>query len=499
MATKIPTEILIKILKNFKSSGSTRDLYSSLLVNRLWCKVTIPILWELPLGQNYYWWDRKKMRKNALCIRTYISCMDTQARNLLIQNGFDLSSSPPQAIFDYPSFTHKLIIVNLGNFVSIYSQQIIGPDHGTIYEYRDLIISILKLPGAPEVFKKLESFTSTIEKDHICPLYESLILICDNILNLELSLNSYSQVQLLPKLINVQKRLENLSIFSNGYLECDCDSLFWAIISQKETLKSLRLKSINLNRFEENSSPIGQFISLQELSIVGCSFHKSVRLSLASSFTQLSSFHYSHSRLEDQKYSQEFIIKILETANINLKKIYLDLYPITFDTISAILNYCSKITELTLLNLSREQVITIFKNNFNELKRFSTDCGIKIFDTELLCQMAENVIESLETIEIIMVYPVYPRTFNTNGFDSLRKFFEGWCCKGGGNKNVIVKRQGKRLFTLSDDEEHRSMVYKIYGIFDIVLYDPVKIGTRSLSHLLMTLGLEFSKSATDSK
>jgi hypothetical protein len=121
MATKISTELLIMILNNLES---TQDLYSSLLVNRNWCKITIPILWELPLGQECYAGD-KKLRKKALCIRTYISCMDTQARTLLTQNGFDLSSSPPQATFDYPSFTHKFIINNLVYFISTYSQQII--------------------------------------------------------------------------------------------------------------------------------------------------------------------------------------------------------------------------------------------------------------------------------------------------------------------------------------------------------------------------------------
>ena len=89
MATKISTELLIMILNNVQS---TQDLHSSLLVNRIWCKVTIPILWELPLGQECFT-DIKKLRKKALCIRTYISCMDTQARTLLIQNGYDLSSS----------------------------------------------------------------------------------------------------------------------------------------------------------------------------------------------------------------------------------------------------------------------------------------------------------------------------------------------------------------------------------------------------------------------
>ncbi|CAG8446910.1 11156_t:CDS:2 [Diversispora eburnea] len=121
------------------------------------------------------------------------------------------------------------------------------------YNRSELIGSILKLPGAPKVFEKLESFTS----------------------------------------------LENLSIDVTGILHCD--SLFWAISNQKETLKNY--------------------------------------LSLASPFTQLDSFHYSH---------------------------------------MVLLNYCTKITELTL----------------HDLKGFDA--------SELLCQMAENVPESLETIEIRM-------------------------------------------------------------------------------------------------
>ncbi|CAG8498161.1 10675_t:CDS:1 [Diversispora eburnea] len=485
MANRISTELLIMILKNVQSSHSTQDLYSSLFVNRIWCKVTIPILWELPFGQETVFYEKK-----ALCIRTYLSCMDTQARNILIQNGLDLSSSPPQTTFDYPSFTHKFIINNLVYFISIYSRKIIRSypvdNEGILFReifklinkrckfmisfkitgvpikfsqellnYSDLIGSILKLPSASKVFKKLKSFTSKIiYNEQIRPLYESLALICDNILNMDLLLNSYSQVKLVAKLISVQKRLENLSI---NYSQ-DCNSLLWAIIGQKETLKRLRLYSVNFCQFERKSSPIGQFISLQELSICKCSgLRNSNCLFLASSFTHLNSFHYTHSFYVKTAYPQEFIIKILEAANTNLKNIYLDLYSaITLEIFSTILNYCTRITELSLYYLSSEQVIAIFNNNINELRRFSFDCG-KGFDVnELLCQMAKNVPESLETIEFRMYHAWI---FNAN---SLRKFFEGWCCKGRGrNKMIIVKRTPARLFRLSD--EHYKVIEE-YGV-----------------------------------
>ncbi|CAG8610519.1 11435_t:CDS:2, partial [Diversispora eburnea] len=104
-------------------------------------------------------------------------------------------------------------------------------------------------------------------------------------------------------------------------------------------------------------------------------------LFLASSFTQLSSLHYSHLKRPNNRYPQEFIIKILETANI---------------------------MKLTLRHLSSKQVKSIF-DNFDELRIFSFSCG-------------KNIPESLETIEIRIVYD-FQWNFSA---DSLRKFFEGW-------------------------------------------------------------------------
>ncbi|CAG8439147.1 4382_t:CDS:1 [Diversispora eburnea] len=483
MATKIPTEILIKILKNFQPFSLKQDLYSSLLVNRNWCKVIMPILWELPLGQENYCTE-----KTALCIRTYISCMDTQSRTLLTQNGFDLSLLLPQPTFDYPSFTHKFIINNLVYFISIYSQQRIinnckdskilfheifkliinrcsfldyfklarykYSDHN---DYSDTISSILELPNASKVFEKLESFIIENYYDgFVCQLCESLKLICGNILNMNLKLNSYYQVQLLAKLISVQKRLENISIVANYFL--DHDPLFWSIVSQKETLKSFRLKKLCYhNSYAEKLLPIGQFTSLQELYIEDCyGLCDSDCLSLASSFTQLSSFHYMHSCDRSDRYPQDFIIKILETVNTNLKNLCLDLFPsITFDVFSAMLNYCTKITNLTLYQLSLEQLIAIFNNNFNELRRFSFDCRI---DTdELLCQMAKNIPESLETIEIKM-YDSW--RFSA---DDLREIFEGWCFKGGGENKKIILRSATEVWNFTLSDEHFKVI-KEYGV-----------------------------------
>ena len=37
------TEIILRIIELLK--GDTKTLHSCILVNRLWCKITVPILW----------------------------------------------------------------------------------------------------------------------------------------------------------------------------------------------------------------------------------------------------------------------------------------------------------------------------------------------------------------------------------------------------------------------------------------------------------------------
>ncbi|RHZ69636.1 hypothetical protein Glove_281g40 [Diversispora epigaea] len=117
---------------------------------------------------------------------------------------------------------------------------------------------------------------------------------------------------------------------------------------------------------------------------------KSDCLFLALSFTQLSSFHYIHSRRH--RVISDF--------------------------------------KLLLYDLSNEHVIAIFNNNFNEL-RFSFGYDKRFDANELLCKIAENIPESLETIVRRM------GIFSADS-DSLRKVFEEWCFKGGGNKKYYL-------------------------------------------------------------
>ena len=74
-------------------------LYSCILVNRLWCEVSVRILWK-----NVYNYNKRTYN-------TLISCLPNESKEILSKNGIIISTQtlkPP--IFNYAGFCKVLII-----------------------------------------------------------------------------------------------------------------------------------------------------------------------------------------------------------------------------------------------------------------------------------------------------------------------------------------------------------------------------------------------------
>uniref|UniRef100_U9TX82 F-box domain-containing protein n=1 Tax=Rhizophagus irregularis (strain DAOM 181602 / DAOM 197198 / MUCL 43194) TaxID=747089 RepID=U9TX82_RHIID len=92
-------ELTEEIIQYFRKDFST--LYSCILVNRLWCRLAIPLLWEDPFSiptQNYR------------CIETYLCFLneDSKAKfnEYIIIDNLLLSNST--LLFNYPNFIKYL-------------------------------------------------------------------------------------------------------------------------------------------------------------------------------------------------------------------------------------------------------------------------------------------------------------------------------------------------------------------------------------------------------
>ena len=95
--SQLPTDCLNDIFEYLKDDMVT--LHSCLLVNRLWCEVSVRVLW------------RDTLNYSTSNIKTLIACLPSESKEILYKNGIIIStitSKPP--IFDYAAFCKILSI-----------------------------------------------------------------------------------------------------------------------------------------------------------------------------------------------------------------------------------------------------------------------------------------------------------------------------------------------------------------------------------------------------
>src|SRR5438105_750679 len=102
-------ELLNDIVQNFQNDFKT--LHSCILVNRLWCRLTIPLLWESSFSI-----FRLKRHSNVSShkfrfLEIYLHYLnDGDKKRLLEEYRVDSSSNlfPTNTLFNYPNFIKRL-------------------------------------------------------------------------------------------------------------------------------------------------------------------------------------------------------------------------------------------------------------------------------------------------------------------------------------------------------------------------------------------------------
>src|SRR6266542_4213250 len=106
MAYRLPIDCLNEIFEYLEEDKPT--LHSCLLVNRLWCKISVRILWRNIWKFKY----RQRPLKVAISIlSTLIACLPNESKELLHKNKISIStptSKPP--LFNYAKFCRVLLI-----------------------------------------------------------------------------------------------------------------------------------------------------------------------------------------------------------------------------------------------------------------------------------------------------------------------------------------------------------------------------------------------------
>ncbi|CAG8452906.1 6640_t:CDS:2 [Diversispora eburnea] len=126
-SSSFPTFLLYEILLDFHNDRKT--LHSCILVNRAWCRITIPLLWRNPIkllhGPDDYYPYHKYRNNHVKLVDTYLRYLNEEERTELAKDGFILGISHTiSPLFDYIYFLRyvsnsdlQMIISNLWNIV----------------------------------------------------------------------------------------------------------------------------------------------------------------------------------------------------------------------------------------------------------------------------------------------------------------------------------------------------------------------------------------------
>ncbi len=315
----LPIDCLSKIFECLDEDKVT--LHSCLLVNRLWCRISVEILWR-----NI--WDFKctiqPHRSDVLSkiFNTLIACLPDESKDLLFKNGIFISTPTSKLpLFNYPSFCKVLSIIDLiiitggGSFIleeilKMYMKQISSLKR-LIYNldiYYTKIPNFINFPGAKDCLKNLSELrcSSNINSE----FFYQLSQICHNIqlLTIEISTNSLDR---LNDLISSQNNLKSIS-----FIGCICeyenvDNTKLSLTKNSNTLTKLYLQKISPLSF------LTELTNLQELTLT--LVEKKVE-----DFEVIQHVTFPHLQIlkfiDDVYPKIETLIKFLENSGKNLRK-----------------------------------------------------------------------------------------------------------------------------------------------------------------------------------
>ncbi|RGB29775.1 hypothetical protein C1646_818311 [Rhizophagus diaphanus] len=251
-------ELTYEVIKYFQNDYPT--LHSCILVNRLWCRLAIPLLWENPFSiptENYNF------------IKIYLHNSNSDFKTKLIEYKIINSSSlPSNTLFNYPSLLKYLninrIILSVVRWFEV-TIRTSNPENGLNLEFnfsRDICVSFLKIFIENEVnlhTLKIEflDFTNTSTYinnfNNICELILQNTNFIHNIRNItlfvELFNSSYSNnnefkliENRISQIINLQQNLKKILIESIHIIYCSFNSNFAQQIIN--LTKPFKLKSL---------------------------------------------------------------------------------------------------------------------------------------------------------------------------------------------------------------------------------------------------------------
>ncbi|EXX60091.1 uncharacterized protein OCT59_019157 [Rhizophagus irregularis] len=373
-------ELTYEVIKYFQNDYST--LYSCILVNRLWCRLAIPLLWENPFSI---------LTKNYNFIEIYLHNLNDDLKTKLNEFKIIDNSLPSNTLFNYPKFLKYL---NTHNFI-FFVEKWLKYYSRSYNRLGDVYVLLLT------IFIENEVNLHTLEIEISCDYYNSFfdkilesILQSTNfihsIINLKLYINNYNENTVRNRILPLIHSHQNLKKIMIGdyYL-----SLYQSLLLLKEyncsnTLNTITFYGTNFKDIINLDKVFEQLNVLESVHIFHCS-------SLNTSFTQ-----------QIINLTKPFKLKSLFISEISQIESFQLLLQKSGD-------YLENVGFSSNFNLSlvlKQQLVELFIKYCKNIK-FLDFCG---FGSQILTYQVLNLIENIkQNLNYLTIYIWYDNTAET--------------------------------------------------------------------------------------
>ncbi|RHZ88524.1 hypothetical protein Glove_22g20 [Diversispora epigaea] len=369
-------ECLEEIFEHLKNDRAT--LYSCIFVNRLFCRLAIPLLWRRP----FEYPNKYRFR----LIRTLISCLDDNQKKLLLEKGLKVPDLP-KPFFDYPKYMKGFDFFHFSEAIEKWVEGNYWTMSPPLIQNMEFIESLIgnmlfSRSNGLHIFKYYRGFGNIINYQYFADikLYSGFSRSLSKLRTFEFQAFSYRNdnsfsawSNLFISIANATKSIEHLSLFipakahHNQQLRDALSQLiesqtnFSSLVIDESTAKFIHEALIIKARFLKflRVTWLKKFNLLHQLLSI-CQNLETLEFSQASNFEN-SSIDQNHIITQlslknlycgDENPSPYIVSTILKMSNQNLKT--LSLRHVTPEILDTIEQFCPKITHLCLKISARQ-------------------------------------------------------------------------------------------------------------------------------------------------
>jgi hypothetical protein len=467
MPCQLPADCFNEIFEYLERDKVT--LRSCLLVNRLWCELSVRILWRNIWSSIQY---RSDVQSQVLI--TLISCLPNDSKEFLYKNGIFISTPTwKTSLFNYASYCKVLSIHEIDQMIKrVLENHQFTTSQSLDYNKYLLSQEILKMfMNDISSLKSLEYYSERSKNENIMFVYLPETKNClKDLTKLKCSSDIYSEFffQLSQISNNIQSlTIEFKDVISNGLTD---------LISLQNNLKSVTLKSEDKDGMEGIISSLTKFSStLTKLKIkeyyIPLSFIAmytnlqelvlSLELSGFYDFNQLQYVNFPQLKVLkflDEYPEVEIMIKFLEINGKNLDELYMHNNDKILNLIIA--KSCPNLKSLFTIFMDDEiESLKLILNNCQYLESIKIWCGdYYLNEKEFLEVFAKHSPKNFYKLEIFYAYKVSLEIPS----EELENFFLSW--KSRKPLSLIIIDKYSDFISLKVNSENMNIIKKYMNL-----------------------------------